>query len=145
MRASTQNTIRRTRASCKASTFFSDEYRLCGWIDLFDTKRRLLTERKKYDGYVFSCTRTVFACAKWATRSRSYTCIRTTTTKPIPFRYRKTVRKGKKSFERSIVTCKTFRLIPLCLLRASKNARIAFTTTFTTSRSRPKPKTEVSK
>lgn len=37
---------------------FSNEYKLCGKIDLFDTEKGLLTERKKhistiYDGYVF--------------------------------------------------------------------------------------------
>ena len=37
---------------------FSEEYKLCGKIDLFDTEKGLLTERKKhietiYDGYVF--------------------------------------------------------------------------------------------
>ena len=37
---------------------FSSEYNLCGKIDLFDTEKGLLTERKKhiemiYDGYVF--------------------------------------------------------------------------------------------
>ncbi len=37
---------------------YSDEYKLCGKIDIFDTEKGLLTERKKhietiYDGYVF--------------------------------------------------------------------------------------------
>lgn len=37
---------------------FSDEYKLCGKIDVFDAKKGLLTERKKhiekiYDGYIF--------------------------------------------------------------------------------------------
>ncbi len=37
---------------------YSDEYKLCGKIDIFDTSKGLLTERKKhieniYDGYVF--------------------------------------------------------------------------------------------
>lgn len=37
---------------------YSDEYKLCGRIDIFDTKTGLLTERKKhietiYDGYIF--------------------------------------------------------------------------------------------
>lgn len=37
---------------------FSDEYKLCGKIDIFDTEKGILTERKKrikqiYDGYVF--------------------------------------------------------------------------------------------
>lgn len=37
---------------------YSDEYKLCGKIDIFDTKKGLLTERKKhiekiYDGYLF--------------------------------------------------------------------------------------------
>lgn len=37
---------------------FSNEYKLCGKIDLFDTEKGLLSERKKhistiYDGYVF--------------------------------------------------------------------------------------------
>lgn len=37
---------------------YSDEYNLCGKIDVFDTEKRLLTERKKriatvYEGYVF--------------------------------------------------------------------------------------------
>lgn len=37
---------------------YSDEYRLCGKIDIFDTEKGLLTERKKhiekiYDGYLF--------------------------------------------------------------------------------------------
>lgn len=37
---------------------FSEKYQLCGKIDIFDVKKKLLTERKKrivniYDGYVF--------------------------------------------------------------------------------------------
>ena len=37
---------------------YSDEYNLCGKIDIFDTEKGLLTERKKhietiYDGYIF--------------------------------------------------------------------------------------------
>ena len=37
---------------------YSDEYNICGKIDIFDTKKGLLTERKKritviYDGYIF--------------------------------------------------------------------------------------------
>lgn len=37
---------------------YSDEYKLCGKIDIFDTEKGLLTERKKhietiYDGYLF--------------------------------------------------------------------------------------------
>lgn len=37
---------------------YSDEYKLCGKIDIFDTETGLLTERKKhiekiYDGYIF--------------------------------------------------------------------------------------------
>ena len=37
---------------------YSDEYKLCGKIDIYDSKKKLLTERKKhinivYDGYVF--------------------------------------------------------------------------------------------
>lgn len=37
---------------------YSDEYKLCGKIDIFDTEKCLLTERKKhiekiYDGYLF--------------------------------------------------------------------------------------------
>ena len=37
---------------------FSDEYKLCGKIDTFDTEKGILTERKKhikkiYDGYIF--------------------------------------------------------------------------------------------
>ncbi len=37
---------------------YSDEYKLCGKIDVFDVEKKLLTERKKhiekiYDGYIF--------------------------------------------------------------------------------------------
>lgn len=42
----------------QSTDVYSDEYKLCGKIDIFDTKKGLLTERKKhiekiYDGYIF--------------------------------------------------------------------------------------------
>lgn len=42
----------------QAMEVYSDKYRLCGKIDLFDSEKKILTERKKsvtkiYDGYVF--------------------------------------------------------------------------------------------
>lgn len=55
---------------------YSDEYNLCGKIDLFDTDKGLLTERKKhieiiYDGYIFQlyaqvlCLREMGYTVKW--------------------------------------------------------------------------------
>lgn len=46
------------RKNLQSIDVFSNEYKLCGKIDLFDTEKGLLTERKKhistiYDGYVF--------------------------------------------------------------------------------------------
>ena len=46
------------KAILQSLDIYSDEYKLCGKIDIFDTEKGLLTERKKhieiiYDGYVF--------------------------------------------------------------------------------------------
>jgi len=48
---------------------FSDKYKLCGKIDIFDVKKGLLTERKKhietiYDGYVFQLYAQYFALSE---------------------------------------------------------------------------------
>lgn len=48
---------------------FSDEYNLCGCIDIFDIKQGILTERKKkikkvYDGYVFQLFAQYFALSE---------------------------------------------------------------------------------
>lgn len=45
---------------------YSDEYKLCGKIDIFDSEKGLLTERKKhiekiYDGYIFQLYAQCFA------------------------------------------------------------------------------------
>lgn len=69
-RYSTRKTI------LQGTEIYSDKYKLCGKIDIFDISKGLLTERKKevktiYDGYVFQVYAQYFALTEMGYKVRS--------------------------------------------------------------------------